>query len=219
MDKKILIIGFATMLLVILSTLALVGLLVNPGIFGVHKKLMPDTLSVKLDPRLDSIRQDSLKRMQLEQNVYIYDKMNYSLSTLSLKREKLLLCDSIYKIWKIVDDHKKREDSVLRVMNIGNKAVDSLRKCIVKLSVKEDKEKGSGTVKTEYTEEQRTGYSKVYEGMDPEKAAKQIELMSEEDALQLLISMQPKPAAKILDKIEPIKAAKIWLILNSKKKR
>jgi flagellar motility protein MotE (MotC chaperone) len=217
MDKKILIIGFATMIMVVLSTLALVGLLVEPRIFGVHKTFISDTLSVKFNPKLDSIRQDSLKRANIERNIYIYDKMNYSLSTLSLKREKLLLRDSIYKIWKIVDSYKKREDSVTKALNSGSKTVDSLKKTVVKLSAKGVKEPVKSSI--EYSNEQIANYSKVYEGMDAAKAAKQIELMSEEDALQLLISMQPRPAAKILDKIEPIKAAKIWLILNSKKKR
>jgi hypothetical protein len=214
MDKKLLLVGLATMSLVVISTLALVGLLIKPEIFGV-KLFTSDTLSVKFDPRLDSIRQDSIRRATLEQNVYIYDKLNYTLTTLSLKREKLILEDSIYKIWKIVDNYKMKVDSVNKVLNIQIKSADSLRKAIVKLTTKEVKE----VPKIEYSTDQVLSYAKAYEVMDPAIAAKQLQLMPEEDALEILINIQPRPAAKILDKIEPIKAAKFWLILNSKKKR
>jgi flagellar motility protein MotE (MotC chaperone) len=220
MDKKIIIIGSITMLLVIISTLALVGVLVDPGIFGIKKQLPPvESVKIKSNPRLDSLRRDSTKRENLQHNLYIYDQLNYSLSTLSLQREKLLLSDSIYKIWKMVDYYKKRNDSVLNTINSGLKTTDSLKKTIVNLNTKEGKGKEGTKNKVEYSNDQVMGYAKVYEGMDPARAAKQLELMSEEDALELLINMQARPAAKILDKIEPIKAAKIWLILNSKKKR
>lgn len=208
--------GLATMLIVVLSTLALVGLLIKPDFFGIRPFAI-DTLSVKLDPRLDSIRQDSLRRAAIEQTAYIYDKLNYTLSTLSLKREKLILQDSIYKIWKIVDNYKLKVDSVNTIVNVKNKSIDSLNKVITKLTKKEVKETEKPLV--EYSSEQIMGYAKAYEMMDPGLAAKQLQLMPEEDALEILINIQPRPAAKILDKIEPIKAAKFWLLLNSKKKR
>lgn len=208
------------MLLVILSTLALVGLLLDPSFFGIRSVVAyPDTLSAKFDPVKDSIRQDSLRRVQMEQNIYIYDKLNYSLSTLGLKREKLILQDSIYKIWKIVDNYKRRADSINTGIGTGNRLTDSLRNVIAKLEKKEEKKGQQQKNIVEYSSEQVLGYAKAYESMDPEKAAKQLELMPESEALELLINMQPRPAAKILDKIEPIKAAKLWLVLNSKKKR
>ncbi len=208
------------MLLVVLSTLAMVGLLIDPSLFGINKPAeVKSSKVVRLSPRADSLRKDSIRKSNIEQNIYIYDKLNYSLSTLSLKRDKLLLLDSIYRIWKIADNYKSKVDSISKVFNSGTKSADSLRKAITKINQKEGKGKQTAKTQTEYSGEQISGYAKVYESMDPVKAAKQIELMSEDDALELLINMQSRPAAKILDKIEPIKAAKIWLILNSKKKR
>jgi len=135
MDKKLLLVGLATMSLVVISTLALVGLLIKPELFGV-KPFTTDTLSVKFDPRLDSIRQDSIRRATLEQNIYIYDKLNYTLTTLSLKREKLILKDSINKIWEIVDNYKMKVDSVNKVLSSQIKSTDSLKKAIVKLTTR-----------------------------------------------------------------------------------
>jgi hypothetical protein len=190
---------------------------------------------------LDSIRQDSLKRVNLVQSVYIYDKLNYTLSTISVKRDQLLLQDSIYKIWEVADNYKTRGDSISSlissVTSSGNRTIDSLQKIVLDLNKKVEQsqkviqEMGvelqkakevpppPPSVEYAYTEEQVTGYSKAYETMDPETVAKQMELMHEDDALDILINLQPRAAGRILDKMEPKKAAKIWLNLNSKKER
>ena len=186
---------------------------------------------------LDSIKQDSLKRVKLVQSVYIYDKLNYTLSNISVKREQLILQDSIYKIWEVADNYKTKGDSISSLISSGNRTIDSLQKIVLDLNKKVEKsqevvkemgvelQKAKETppppppVEYTYTEEQVAGYSKAYETMDPEIVAKQIELMHEDDALDILMNLQPRAAGRILDKMEPKKAAKIWLNLNSKKER
>jgi flagellar motility protein MotE (MotC chaperone) len=162
--------------------------------------------------------------------------LNYTLSTISVKREELLLRDSIHKIWKVADNYKTRGDSISGLISSGNKTIDSLKKIVLDLNKKVEQsqekvaelQKASEVQKVEekplpppveYTEEQVTGYSKAYESMDPEVAAKHMELMHEDDALEILMNLQPKAAGRILDKMEPKKAAKLWLNLNSKRQR
>ena len=181
---------------------------------------------------LDSIAQDSLRRVKLVQSVYIYNKLNYTLSTISVKREELLLQDSIHKIWKVADNYKARGDSVSGLISSGNKTIDSLKKIVLDLNkkVEQSQELIAELQKppdeeeviqplVEYTEEQILAYSKAYESMDPEVAVKHMALMHEDDALEILMNLQPRAAGRILDKMEPRKAAKIWLNLSSKKQR
>ena len=179
---------------------------------------------------LDSVRQDSLRRVKLVQSVYIYDKLNYTLATISVKREELLLRDSIQKIWKVADNYKTSGDSVSSLVKSGTKTADSLEKIVLNLNKKVEQSQEiisalqnvpNESVSEEflYTEEQVTGYSKAYETMDPGTAAKHLEIMHEDDALEILIKLQPRAAGRILDKMEPRKAAKIWLNLSSKKQR
>jgi flagellar motility protein MotE (MotC chaperone) len=189
----------------------------------------------------DSITQDSLRRVKLVESVYIYNKLNYTLSTISTKREELLLRDSIQKIWKVADNYKTRGDSISGFISSGDKTIDSLKKIVLDLNkkVEQSQEKVAGLQKDlaesqkdlqkalevpppppiEYTEEQVLGYSKAYESMEPSVAAKHIELMHEDDALEILTNLQPRAVGRILGEMEPTKAAKIWLNLSSKKEK
>ena len=194
--------------------------------------------------KLDSIAQDSLRRVRLVQSIYIYNKLNYTLATISVKRGELLLRDSIHQIWKVADNYKAKGDSISDLVSSGNRTIDSLRQIVLDLNKKVDQsqEKVTGLQNDlaksqrdlaealkpkpepepppiEYTEEQVSGYTKAYETMDPSVAAKHMELMHEDDALDILMNLQPRAAGRILDQMEATKAAKIWLNLNSKKQR
>jgi hypothetical protein len=203
MDRKILYIGLTTLFLVLLSTIALIVLVVKPSFFPVGPEAKIDSLTIQGELPDSLLRRGS-----------IYDSLNYSISTLTLKRDNVLLSDSIRGMWGNINNDKKTIDS-LRT---------EIRKQSDTLSLKERKivdlmRLNSNFNETEsktFSDKEKKGYAKIYENMSPEVAAKHIELMTDGEAINILLNIDNKQGAKILDKIESRRAAKIWNALNTR---
>jgi flagellar motility protein MotE (MotC chaperone) len=206
MEKKILYIGLATLFLVLISTLSLIILVINPNIFS--SKI--NDQNKKIDTLTNSKGGDSNSLVKSDTNI-IYDSLNYTISSLIFKRENLLFVDSTERLNKeiinkgFVIDSLKSENKKLK------DEIDAKEKLMAKT--------GKTSTQSTFSEQEKKGYSKIYESMNPESAAKQLEEMPEIEAIKILLNIDSKQGAKILDKIEPKKAAKIWNTLNSKEKK
>jgi hypothetical protein len=211
MDKKILYIGLASLFLILLSTLALIVLVFKPNFFP-----LPDN-------KVDSLKNKGglVNPLLIDSSKVNLDSLNYSINSLVIKRENLLLIDSAYKLNGAVNYYRKIIDSLqAEVKKVGDsnsiintRYLESLKKQSVQVIRVEEK------TQSLFSEQDKKGFSKIYENMSPEIAAKQIEEMTDVEAAKVLLSIDSKQSAKILDKMEPKKAAKIWNALNSKGKK
>jgi flagellar motility protein MotE (MotC chaperone) len=209
MDKKILYIGLASLFLILLSTLSLIILVFKPSFFPLQDKKL-DSLKLKEGGFINPLFGDSTKMSP--------DSLNYSINSLILKRENLMLIDSTYRLNNVIYYYLKVKDSlnteVKRISNdfnsINAKYLDVLKKQTIQPVKVETK------LQPFFSDQEKKGFAKIYENMTPEYAAKQMEEMPEVQVAKILLSIDSKQGAKILDKIEPKKAAKIWNALNSK---
>jgi flagellar motility protein MotE (MotC chaperone) len=203
MDRKILYIGLTTLFLVLLSTIALIVLVVKPSFFPISSETKIDSLTIQGELPDSLLRKGS-----------IYDSLNYSISTMTLKRENILLSDSIRGLWGNINNEKRISDSLRAEIRKQSDTLSLKERRIVDLT--RLNASFNETESKTFSDKEKKGYAKIYENMSPEVAAKHMELMTDNEAINILLNIDNKQGAKILDKLESRRAAKIWNALNTR---
>ena len=210
MDKKFLYIGLVTLFFVLVSTLFLIILVIKPNLIPINIVQKTDSTAIIKGGVNDSLSKNP--------QAAIYDSINACISTLVIKRENLIITDSLSKLLNIINYNRVVIDSLkLETGKLSDSSATNRKKYLDYVKSVSEKEKiAQIEKKPAFTEQEQKGYAKIYESMTPENAAKQLEQMSELESVKILLNIDSKQGAKILDKMDSKKAAKLWNALNSK---
>ncbi len=150
------------------------------------------SLSQLLNPVINSFAQDEPKFSSVEER-RLYTNIQEELASITEQKNNLLMKEKELKTLEESVDKKIAEvDSKLDELRALKKKIDSL---LAEKSAAEQK--------------RIKDLSKIYDKMDPEKAAFAISGMEEQLATDLLANMKVKAAAKILDNLNKQKATSL----------